>query len=232
MSYAWPFAATKGSLGIIYRFCSGACVSPLPISVVMMGDMHDAESSTGMVLTCIVLGAIHGPQISGAIADATGRFEAVGHYTGIVLGSPSVCCRRTKSPSLIPFPSGSCILIAVVSLYLTKYLMIGSLRGKCYFWNSRDDRHPLRSTTVVVSALFANSHHTDLSSLARGDATTRYHGRVCFLFSCFLTYSTHPHVRPVTKIFTPYVALLYSASDCHVHVLSFVVLFSCFKSNS
>jgi len=84
-----------------------------------------------MALTCMALGAIAGPPISGAIADATGGFKAVGYYAGIVLGPPSVFCRRTKPPSLIPFPSGSCILIAVVLLYLTKYLMIGSLRGKC-----------------------------------------------------------------------------------------------------
>ena len=134
MTYIWPFATTKASLiaiGIIYGFCSGAYVSLLPVPLVMMGDMHDAGRRTGMALTCIALGAIAGPPISGAIADATGGFKAVGYYAGIVLGSPSVSCRRTKSPSLIPLPSGSCILIAVVFIYLTKYLMIGSLRGKC-----------------------------------------------------------------------------------------------------
>ena len=135
MTYVWPFATTKGSLiaiGIIYGFCSGAYVSLLVVPVVMMGDIHDAGRRTGIALTCMALGAITGPPISGAIADATGGFKAVGYYAGIVLEAPSVFFfRRTKSPSLIPFPSGSCILIAVAFLYLTKYLMIGSLRGKC-----------------------------------------------------------------------------------------------------
>ena len=133
MTYVWPFATTKESLiaiGIIYGFCSGAYVSLLVVPIVMMGDMHDAGRRTGMALTCMALGAIAGPPISGAIVDVTGGFKAVGYYAGIVLGSPSVC-RRTKSPALIPFPSGSCILITVVLLYRTKYLMIGSLRGKC-----------------------------------------------------------------------------------------------------
>jgi len=84
-----------------------------------------------MALMCIALGAIARPPISGAIADATGGFKAVGYYAGTVLESPSVFCCRTKSPSLILFPSGSCILVAVVFPYLTKYPMIGSLRGKC-----------------------------------------------------------------------------------------------------
>jgi len=134
MTYIWPFVTTKGSLtaiGIIYGFCSGAYVSLLVVPVVMMGDIHDAGRRTGIALTCMALGAITGPPISGAIADATGGFKAVGYYAGIVVDSPSVFYCRTKSSSPIPFPSGSCILIAVAFLYLTKYLMIGSLRGKC-----------------------------------------------------------------------------------------------------
>ncbi|KAF9643781.1 MFS general substrate transporter [Thelephora ganbajun] len=109
MTYIWPFVTTKGPLiaiGIIYGFCSGAYVSLLPIPVVMMGDMRDAGRRTGISLTCIALGAIAGPPISGAIAQSTGGFKAVGYY------------------------AGSCILGAVVLLYFTKYLMVGSLRGK------------------------------------------------------------------------------------------------------
>jgi len=109
MTYAWPFATTKGSLiaiGIIYGFCSGAYVSLLPIPIMMMGEMHDAGRRTGIAMSCIALGAIAGPPISGAISQATHGFKAVGYY------------------------AGSCILGAVVFLYLTKYLMVGSLRGK------------------------------------------------------------------------------------------------------
>jgi len=131
MSCAWPFATTKGSLGIIYGFCSGAYVSPLPISVVKMGDMYDAGRRIGMALTCVMLGAIDGPPISGAIVDATGRFEVVGYHTGIVLASPSVSCYRTGPPSPPFFPSGSCVLVAVVFLCPTKHLVIGNLRRKC-----------------------------------------------------------------------------------------------------
>ena len=49
-----------------------------------MGDMHDAGRRTGTVMTVIALGAITGPPISGAIAQATGGFKAVGYYAGIV----------------------------------------------------------------------------------------------------------------------------------------------------
>jgi MFS family permease len=91
MTYVWPFATTKGSLiavGIIYGFCSGAYVSLLPVPLVMMGDIHDAGRRTGIAMTGIALGAVAGPPISGAIAQATGGFEAVGYYAGIVPQSP------------------------------------------------------------------------------------------------------------------------------------------------
>ena len=87
MTYAWPFATTKGSLiaiGIIYGFCSGAYVSLLPVPLVMMGDMHDAGRRSGTALTVIALGAVAGPPISGAIEQATGGFKAVGYYAGTV----------------------------------------------------------------------------------------------------------------------------------------------------
>jgi len=87
MTYVWPFAATKGSLiaiGIIYGFCSGAYVSLLPTPLMMMGDMHDAGRRSGIAMTGIALGAVAGPPISGAIAQATGGFKAVGYYAGNV----------------------------------------------------------------------------------------------------------------------------------------------------
>jgi len=110
MAYIWPLATTKGALivvGIIYGFCYGSYVTLLAAPVMMMGDMHDSGRRVGTVWTCMTLGAIVGPPISGAIAQATGGFKAVGYY------------------------AGSCIIGAVVFLYLTKYLMMGSLRGKC-----------------------------------------------------------------------------------------------------
>jgi len=87
MTYFWPFATTEGSLiaiGIVYGFCSGAYASSFTVPVVMMGDIHDAGRRTGIAMTCIALGAVAGPPISGAIAQATGGFKAVGYYAGIV----------------------------------------------------------------------------------------------------------------------------------------------------
>ena len=135
MTYVWPFATSKGALvaiAVIYGFCSGAYVSLLPVPVVMMGDMHDAGRRTGIVMTVVALGAIAGPPISGAIAEATDGFEAVGYYAGTVPSSlpPTLDLLLKMSSSASSFLSGSCILGAVVFLYLTKYLMLGSLRGK------------------------------------------------------------------------------------------------------
>jgi len=91
MTYIWPFAMTKESLigiAIIYGFCSGAYVSLLPVPVVMMGDMHDAGRRTGTGMTVVALGALAGPPISGAIAQATGGFKAVGYYAGTTPDPP------------------------------------------------------------------------------------------------------------------------------------------------
>ena len=91
VTYVWPFATKKGPLvaiAVIYGFCSGAYGSMLSLPVVMMGEMHDAGRRTGTVLTIIALGAIAGPPISGAIAQATGGFKAVGYYAGIVQRLP------------------------------------------------------------------------------------------------------------------------------------------------
>jgi len=54
------------------------------VPTVVMGDMDDAGRRTGIVMTVTALGAITGPPISGAIAQATGGFKAVGYYAGIV----------------------------------------------------------------------------------------------------------------------------------------------------
>ena len=87
MTYAWPFATTKGSLiaiGIIYGFCSGAHAPLLVAPLITMGDMHDAGRRSGTALTVMALGAVAGPPISGAIEQATGGFKAVGYYAGMV----------------------------------------------------------------------------------------------------------------------------------------------------
>ena len=87
VTYVWPLATTKGSLiaiAVIYGFCSGAYISLRLLPVVMMGDRHDAGRRIGTALTAVALGAISGPPISGAIAQATEGFEAVGYYAGTV----------------------------------------------------------------------------------------------------------------------------------------------------
>ena len=87
VTYVWPFATTKESLvaiAVIYGLCSGAYASLILLPVVVMGDMHDVGRRTGTAMTVIALGAIAGPPISGAIAQATGGFKAVGYYAGIV----------------------------------------------------------------------------------------------------------------------------------------------------
>ena len=53
-----------------------------------MGDMADAGRRTGTAMTVVALGVIAGPPISGAIAQTTGGFKAVGYYAGIVAWSP------------------------------------------------------------------------------------------------------------------------------------------------
>jgi len=104
MTYVWQFATTKGSLigiGIIYGFCAGAYGSLLLVPPMMMGDMHDAGRRSGTALTSITLGAVAGPPISGAIAQATGGFKAVSYYAGIVVGRPPSWCLSTKMPTLV-----------------------------------------------------------------------------------------------------------------------------------
>ena len=87
VTYIWPFATTKGSLvaiAVIYGLCYGAYGSLVALPIVMMGDMHDAGRRTGTAFMAIALGAIAGPPISGAIAQGTDGFNAVGYYAGII----------------------------------------------------------------------------------------------------------------------------------------------------
>ena len=87
MTYAWPFATTKGSfiaVVIVYGFCSGAYTTLLPVSLVAMGDIHDAGRRTGLAMTGIALGAVAGPPISGALIRTAGGFHTVSYYAGTV----------------------------------------------------------------------------------------------------------------------------------------------------
>lgn len=49
-----------------------------------MGSTHDVGRRVGMAMTIIALGALAGPPISGAINAATGNYQAVGYYAGIL----------------------------------------------------------------------------------------------------------------------------------------------------
>lgn len=90
VTYIWPFVTTKETfiaIGIVYGFCSGAFISLIAVPVIMMGDMHDSGRRVGSYFTCLALGAVLGPPISGAIAQGADGFKAVGCYAGIVLQS-------------------------------------------------------------------------------------------------------------------------------------------------
>jgi len=65
-----------------------------------MSNMDDVGRLTGMFLSCLSVGALIGPPISGAIADATGGYKAVGCY------------------------AGSCVLVSLGMLCLTRHLLL------------------------------------------------------------------------------------------------------------
>ncbi|KAL1948801.1 hypothetical protein VTO73DRAFT_10607 [Trametes versicolor] len=88
MTYAWPFATTRGSLiavAILYGASSGVFVSVMGAPVVQMGKVTEVGMRVGMTFTIMSLGALAGPPISGAILDRTGSFENVGYYAGTVI---------------------------------------------------------------------------------------------------------------------------------------------------
>lgn len=109
-TYIWPFVTTKGGLiviALVYGFSCGGFIALVAVPLVMMGDIRDSGSRTGIYMTCIAFGVVAGPPISGAIDQNFNGFKGVGFY------------------------AGSCIVVAVALMCLTKYLMIGSLHGKC-----------------------------------------------------------------------------------------------------
>lgn len=109
MTYAWPFAQSKGSLiavAVLYGMPSGAYISGFVVPLYEMGEMADIGRRVGMAMTLAACGAVAGPPISGAIYGATGGYKAVGYY------------------------AGSTILLSVSMMLIVRYLMLGRLWGK------------------------------------------------------------------------------------------------------
>ena len=53
-----------------------------------LGPTEDLGRRMGMFMSIFALGALGGPPISGAIRTASGGFEAVGYYAGILFFFP------------------------------------------------------------------------------------------------------------------------------------------------
>ncbi|KAK7693789.1 hypothetical protein QCA50_003361 [Cerrena zonata] len=109
LTYAWPFAKSKGgyvAIAILYGISSGVYVSLLAAPIMAMSDMDNVGLRVGMSMSILAFGALAGPPISGAINQSTGNFKSVGYY------------------------AGSVVLVAVVLLFITRYLMIRKLWGK------------------------------------------------------------------------------------------------------
>lgn len=70
------------------------------------GGPEDVGRRVGMFLSCLALGALAGPPISGAVRTATGGFEAVGWY------------------------AGSMVLFGVSLMGLARRLALGRMKGK------------------------------------------------------------------------------------------------------
>ncbi|RPD54932.1 MFS general substrate transporter [Lentinus tigrinus ALCF2SS1-7] len=85
MTYAWPFAKTKGPLvavSVLYGVSSGIFVAIMAQPLVRMGKVTEVGMRTGMAFTIMSFGALAGPPISGAIFDHTSKFENVGYFAG------------------------------------------------------------------------------------------------------------------------------------------------------
>ncbi|KAL0946436.1 hypothetical protein HGRIS_012659 [Hohenbuehelia grisea] len=109
LTYAWPFATSKGALiivAIIYGIASGAFVSIFPVPIYGFGEIDDVGRRIGMSMTLAAAGALAGPPISGAINKATGGYRAVGYY------------------------AGSMILLSVALMLIARHLAIRKLWGK------------------------------------------------------------------------------------------------------
>jgi hypothetical protein len=91
------------------------------VPVFELGEIDDVGRRTGMSFTIVAVGALIGPPISGAINDATGSYDATGYYAGKNSG---LC-----APQMLRV-SGSVVVVSTILMILTKYLALGSLRGK------------------------------------------------------------------------------------------------------
>ena len=149
LSYAWPFATTKGAfvaVAVIYgyvvitvlfgkmshilsafnRATSGVYVSLLPAPSMAMGDIRSAGMRMGMSTVGLGLGLLGGPPIAGAIIDRTHSYKGAGYYAG--QSNPFMSITNNLPTS----PIGSIVIAAVILLIITRQLRLeGKLRGKC-----------------------------------------------------------------------------------------------------
>ena len=91
LTFLWPH--TNGAsklipLALIYGASSGAVAGLISAPLIPLGDAADVGRRIGMSITVVSLGALAGPPISGAVANATGSYSAVGVYAGTFLLPP------------------------------------------------------------------------------------------------------------------------------------------------
>ncbi|KAJ7284409.1 major facilitator superfamily domain-containing protein [Mycena rebaudengoi] len=79
-TYVWPFCN--------FSFTSGPFISLFAAPVAQMGNPHDFGRRLGLQMTCMALGVLGGPPISGAIEGRYRSFREVGVFAGtMILGS-------------------------------------------------------------------------------------------------------------------------------------------------
>ncbi|PAV23574.1 MFS general substrate transporter [Pyrrhoderma noxium] len=109
LTFIWPFVYGRTAyilIALIYGFSSGAYVSLIAAPIVALGDTGDVGRRTGMYFSVMALGALAGPPISGAIAEATGSYKPVGIY------------------------AGSTVIVSVVVMWISRCLVLGQFWGK------------------------------------------------------------------------------------------------------
>lgn len=109
LTIVWPFVHGNAAyifIAISYGAASGSFISLLTVPIAAFGDTSDVGRRTGLYQSILALGAIAGPPISGAIADATGDYKDVGLFAGVS------------------------IIFSVVVMWIARYLALGSLKGK------------------------------------------------------------------------------------------------------
>ncbi|KAF9532831.1 MFS general substrate transporter [Crepidotus variabilis] len=109
ITYGWPYARTKGSLiavTVLYGYFSGIYISLTTLPLMAMGETADVGRRIGMFFSIMAVGSLAGPPISGAISSGPGGFAAVGFY------------------------AGSCMLVGVGLITVSRYLILGRWMGK------------------------------------------------------------------------------------------------------